>query len=130
MQAWSSLVGLQFENLVLNNVDVLLAHMGLSNSTIINAGSFLQSQTKTHKGCQIDLMLRSKESLYIFEVKFRNRITSSVVKALHEKVIRLKLPRSVSVRYGLIYQGKLDASLENNDAIDFCIPFERLLQKP
>ena len=126
MRAWNSLVGLQFENLVLNNIDMLLVHMGLSNSTIINAGSFFQSQTSIRKSCQIDLMLRSKESLYIFEVKFRNRITSSVVKELHEKVARLKLPHSVSVRYGIIYQGKLDASLENNDTIDFCIPFERL----
>jgi AAA+ ATPase superfamily predicted ATPase len=107
MQAWSSLIGLQFENLVLNNVDVLLAHMGLSNIAIINAGSFFQAQTKNHQSCQIDLMLRSKESLYIFEVKFRNRITNSVVKELHEKVTRLRLPRSVSVRYGLIYQGTL-----------------------
>ncbi len=130
MQAWNSLIGLQFENLVLNNVDVLLAHMGLSNTAIINAGSFFQAQTKNHKSCQIDLMLRSKESLYLFEVKFRNRITGTVVKELHEKVARLKLPRSVSVRYGLIYQGNLDASLKNSDAIDFCIPFERLLQKP
>ncbi len=129
MQAWNSLIGLQFENLVLNNVDVLLAQMGLSNTTIINAGPFYQAETKSHKSCQIDLMLRSKESLYIFEVKFRNKITNAVVKELNEKVARLRLPRSVSVRCGIIYQGTLDASLKNNDTLDFRIPFERLLKK-
>jgi AAA+ ATPase superfamily predicted ATPase len=130
MQAWNSLIGLQFENLVLNNIDELLSLMGLSNTPIINVGPFYQSQTKKHKSCQVDLMIRSKESLYIFEVKFRNKITNSVVNELKEKAARLNLPRSISVRYGLIYNGTLDPSLTNSDAIDFLIPFDQLLQKP
>ena len=104
--------------------------MGLSNTPILNAGPHYQTQTKAHESCQIDLMLRSKETLYVFEVKFRKRINISVADDLTEKISRLKLPRSVSVRSGLIYQGELDASLVNTDRIDFLLPFEQLLRKP
>ena len=108
----------------------LLAQIGLSNTPILNAGPHYQTQTKAHESCQIDLMLRSKETLYVFEVKFRKRINISVADDLTEKISRLKLPRSVSVRSGLIYQGELDASLVNTDRIDFLLPFEQLLRKP
>jgi AAA+ ATPase superfamily predicted ATPase len=130
MQAWNTLIGLQFENLVLNNISGLLAQMGLSNTPILNAGPHYQTQTKAHESCQIDLMLRSKETLYVFEVKFRKRINISVAGDLTEKISRLKLPRSVSVRSGLIYQGELPASLRDTDRIDFLLPFEQLLRKP
>jgi uncharacterized protein len=128
MQAWNSLVGLQFENLVLNNIDGLLVQMGMQNTPLLNAGPYYQTQTKAHKSCQIDLMLRSKEALYVFEVKFRKKIDRTVVEDLNEKVARLKLPNSISVRSGIIYQGELDTSLKNTDQIDFTIPFEKLLK--
>lgn len=129
MPAWNTMIGLQFENLVLNNLEGILSRLGLSSVPILNAGPYCQTTTKTKKGCQIDLMIRSKETLYVFEIKFRNKITRAVVDEIQEKTNRLKLPRSLSVRSGLIYQGEPDASLKSTDRIDFLIPFEQLLKK-
>lgn len=42
-------VGLQFENLVLNNIDGLLVQMGMQNAPLLNAGPYYQPQTKAHK---------------------------------------------------------------------------------
>lgn len=125
---WDVLMGLQFENLVLGNLAVVLEQAGLTNVPLLNAGPFYQPRMPAGGGCQIDLLARSRHSLYVFEVKFRGRIAKSVVKEVKEKVKRLRLPRDLSVRTGLIYQGDLHPEIEASDFFDFLIPFADLLK--
>ena len=117
----------QFENLVLSNLETLLRQTRLDKLVVLNAGPFQQKQTRHQPGCQIDLLLRSKHSLYLFEIKFRKRIDPSVTAEVEEKVRRLKLPRSTSVRLGLIYHGDLAEELRRSDYFDFLVPFSALL---
>lgn len=68
------MIGLQFKSLVLNSLKSLLDVIQLSSSLVLNAGPYLQGKTLRQKGCQVDLMIRTKRTLYLFEIKFRNRI--------------------------------------------------------
>ena len=128
LQAWDTIVGLQFECLVLGNLETLLAKVGLTHIPVINAGPYFQGKTQLSPGCQIDLLLRTKQSVYIFEVKFRGKIAPSVITEVKTKVERLKIDRSLSIRTGLIYQGELDDDIQKSDYFDYLVPFEQLLE--
>jgi hypothetical protein len=90
----------------------------------------MQKQTLRRQGCQIDLLVRTRRSLYVFEIKFRKHIAASIVEEVREKVKRLKLPKGQSVRTGLIYCGELDPEIDGRDDFDFLVPAEKLLTNP
>lgn len=128
LMVWDTVMGLQCENLLLENVPVLMERVGLGNVAVLNAAPYVQRQTLRRKGCQVDLMIRTRQSLYVFEVKFRKTITVAVVGDVREKVARLKVPKTLSVRTGLVYAGELDAAVPESEFFDFLVPFERLLE--
>jgi AAA+ ATPase superfamily predicted ATPase len=127
LEGWDSIMGLQFENLVLANLDLLLTHIGLKKSLVLSAGNYHQKQTLRRKGCQIDLLIRTARSLYVFEIKFRKQIEASVIEEVREKVRRLGLPKGRSVRTGLIYLGQLVPEIDGQDDFDFLVPADALL---
>lgn len=129
LDAWDTIMGLQFENLVHANLDLLLVRIGLDKKLVVNAGPYQQKQTLRREGCQIDLLLRTRRSLYVFEIKFRKRIGGGIVDEVREKVRRLKLPKGQSVRTGLIYCGELDPEIEGRDDFDFLVSAEKLLSR-
>ena len=68
-------------------------------------------QRKTHRvpGCQIDYLIQTKyDTLYVCEIKYtRDVIRKDVIDEVKEKIQRLKIPRSFSIRPVLIYVGTL-----------------------
>jgi hypothetical protein len=125
---WDTIMGLQFENLVLTNRDPLLRHIGLANTPILNAGPYFQGKTLRTEGCQIDMLLRTKKSLYVVEIKLRDRILPTCMADVQEKIRRLKLPKGTPCRSVLVYHGELDASVPDEDYFDYLVPFERLFE--
>lgn len=122
-------MGLQFENLVLNNIQPIAELIGLGRTPILNAAPYFQNPTARQKGCQIDLLIKTKHSFYVVEVKNRKKIEFSVIDEVREKVNRLLLLRNQSVRTVLVYEGTLDARIETEGFFDFIIPFSRLLER-
>ncbi|GEP44880.1 AAA family ATPase [Brevifollis gellanilyticus] len=129
LPGWDSILGLQLENLVHANLDILLSHIGLDKKLVLNAGPYHQKQTLRRKGCQIDLLIRTRRCLYVFEIKMRPQIGAAVVDEVNEKITRLKLPQGHSVRTGLIYTGELASGIEERDEFDFLVPMEGLMRK-
>ena len=125
---WDTVLGLQFENLVLNNVPSLARHMGLGRTPLLAAAPYSQRPTARKKGCQIDLLMRTKHSLYVVEIKRRTSIDLSVVSDVREKVLRLPSNRRLSIRTALVYEGTLDPRVEAEGYFDFIIPFARFLK--
>lgn len=125
---WDSIMGLQFENLVLSNRDSLLRHTDLANTPILNAGPYFQGKTLRTEACQIDMLLRTKKSLYVVEIKLRDKIPASCITDVQEKIRRLKLPKGTPCRTVLVYHGELDASIPDEDFFDYLVPFERLFE--
>lgn len=124
---WDVVQGLQFENLVLDNLDRLCSIIGLSPAAVLHAAPYSQRAIARRKGCQIDLLIQTKRSLYLFEMKFRRQIEASVVDEVDRKIRALKNPNRLSIRPGLIYEGSLAPSIEESEAFDYLIPASSFL---
>ena len=117
-------MGLQFENLVLNNRKSIQELLHLTDNDIINENPYFQRQTKSHKGCQIDYMIQTRfNTLYIIEMKFlKSKVGMSIIDEMQAKIDAIKLPRGMSIRTALIHvNGVTKELLESNffgDIID------------
>jgi len=124
---WGPTLGRQFENLVLNHVTELLPLLGLDRSLVLSAAPYVQNATTRGKGCEIDLLIQTRRSVFVVEIKRRTEISASVMDEVAEKVGRLDLPRGLSVRTALVYEGYLSPQVEAERYFDFLVPAERLL---
>ena len=53
-------MGLQFENLVLNNLKTIAQQFDISSSNIVAAGPYFQHKTTRQNGCQVDLLIQTQ----------------------------------------------------------------------
>lgn len=129
LQEWKSIMGLQFENLVLNNRKVLHEKLNISPDEIINDNPFFQRKTSRLAGCQIDYLIQTKfNTLYICEVKFSsNEVDISIIKELEEKISRLKVPAGFSYRPVLIHVNGVSEAVTDADYFSNIINFGDLL---
>ena len=84
---WATVMGYQFENLVISNRAALYKALQLNPQNIRIANPFFQRKTKRHRGCQIDFMIQTNhQTLYLVEIKFsQSKIKISVVEEMEEK---------------------------------------------
>jgi uncharacterized protein len=125
--AWDTIFGLQLENLVLQSFEVLRPKLGLQHATILNAGPYSQPKTQRRAGCQIDLLVKTKGAVYVLETKLRGNIDRAVIDEVRQKIERLEGVRDLTVRTGIVYVGKIDPRIEEEDYFDFIVPFAELL---
>ena len=129
---WDTVMGLQFENLVLSNRSQLHEKLGIDPHDIVTSGPFFQSSTKLRRGCQIDYLIQTAFGpLYICEVKFsRNVVGMEVVEEVKEKMKRLKIPRHVSLFPVLIHIGAISEAVEDSGFFARTVDFGDLLNPP
>ena len=127
LPGWETTLGLQFENLVLNNFALLAKEIGLVGKQINSVSPYARRGTKRGEGVQIDLLVQLPKCVYVIEVKRKDRIGVSVEEEVQQKILRLPLKKGRSVKTVLVYEGELDATLEEDGFFDFFVPFERLL---
>ncbi len=125
---WQTILGYQFENLVLNNLPVLLKHLHIAPSSVLSAAPYFQKATNRKKACQIDLLIQCRQSIYLCEIKFRNKITPEVIDEVNDKISKLNIPKGISIRPVLIYQGELSPKIAQSDVFAHLIPFDQLLE--
>jgi AAA+ ATPase superfamily predicted ATPase len=121
LEAWDSLMGFQFETLVLDSIGLIIERLGLKDRAILNAGPYAQRKTQRRQACQIDLLIRTRQALYICEMKFRRHITASVIEEVREKAARLKLSAPLTIRTVLIHSGERDPAIPASDYFDHLI---------
>ena len=127
---WNTIMGLQFENLVLNNLPSIIKRLNIAPETIVSAAPYLQNKTKRQQGVQIDLLIHTQHTIYICEIKFRKKITTSIIDDVAEKIKRIKIPDNLSVRPVLIYQGTVSDTITKSNYFTDLIHFSDLLTKP
>ena len=128
LKGWESQLGYQFENLIVNHVGDLFAHLGVDRSLVLSAAPYVQRGTKRGEGCQIDLLVQTRRTVFIVEIKRRREIGPEVMEEGMEKVRRLKVSKGVSVRTALVYDGRLSPRIEAEHGFDVVIPADRLLK--
>ena len=114
---WQSQIGLQFENLLHNNEQLIINNLGISPLEIVNRGYYFQKPTSSNAGCQIDLLIQtSTRNLYICEFKFRNRmIGSEVIEELEQKIKALKVPKGFATVPVLVTNADVSDSIIRAD---------------
>lgn len=113
----NSLLGLQFESLILHNRKSLLEWLNIRTSDVVCDGPYFQRKTTKQQGCQIDYLIQTRlKTLYVIEIKFSHRlINKSVIHEVEEKIHKLKLPKGFAVVPVLIFAGDLSDSVADSD---------------
>lgn len=126
---WQTIMGLQFENLVLNNLQAIIQKLNIAPETIISAAPYFQHQTTRQQAVQINLLIHTQYTLYICEIKFRKKIETGILAETIEKIKRLKIPEHLSVRPVLIYQSKLSETVVKSNYFAHLLKFSELLDQ-
>lgn len=130
LPGWDSIMGYQFENLVLNNRRKLHQLLNIADEQVLFANPFFQSQKKTQRGCQIDYLIHTSfNTFYLCEIKFsKNPIGNTIINEIENKIHNLKKPRHFSVRPVLIHVNGVQDSIVDSGYFDHIIDFSSLLQ--
>lgn len=105
LRGWDSVMGLQFENLVLQNRHVVWKQCGLTPGEVAQDGPFLQTPTTRRQGCQVDYLIQTTPGpIFLCEIKFqRGEIRPRVIDDVKQKLLKLVKPRHTSIFPVLIH---------------------------
>lgn len=127
---WSAVMGLQFENLIVNNAMEVVPHLGLGKATVLSAAPYAnrrRTRDGRSAGCQIDLLVQTARTVYVVEIKRMGYIGSEIEAEVAEKLRRLPVRSGVSKRPVLVYDGQLAKGVEADGFFDALVPAGRLL---
>lgn len=130
LPGWDTIMGLQIENLVISNRQLLYPLLRIDPSEIVTDGPFFQRQTQRQAGCQIDYLIQTRlNALYVCEIKVsRKSIGPKVIHEVNEKIKRLTAPKHFSIRPVLIHAGELSNEIEERGFFSHIIDFSSLLR--
>lgn len=127
LPGWNAMMGLQFENLILNNLAAVIEALGLKGKIVTSAAPFRCARSDRGGGVQVDLLVQTDNAAHVVEIKRQGEIGVEVAEEIRRKVSRLVVRRGMSVRTALIYEGAATRALEASDMIDRLIPAEVFL---
>lgn len=106
-------IGLQLEQLLLQNRPLLLKAMGIVPSDIVADGPYRQSKTVNQRGCQVDYLVQTAtNNLFVCEFKCKRReLDMDVVDAMEEKINALKVPKGFATVPVLFHVGGVSSSV-------------------
>ena len=118
LPGWQTIMGFQFENLVLNRVMDFKDALHLTGATIRSAAPY---RVEGENGVQVDLLLQTDEVMYVVEIKRRKEIRPSIIEEVRAKIAKIRRPKRISVRKGLVYAGELSPSVRRTGYFDALI---------
>lgn len=129
LDGWDATMGLAFENLVVNNYRELFGPIGLGTAQVLSAAPYRRSPRgrTPGRGVQVDLLLQTRRSLCLVEVKRKREIGREVIEEMQEKVGRVPRREGMSVKTALVYEGHLAPIVEADGYFDAIVPFRQLL---
>lgn len=127
---WHSMMGFQFENLILNNRKEIYHLLDINPEEIVCENPFFQRKTNRYPGCQVDYMIQTKfGTLYVCEIKFsKDVIGSSVIQDMQNKIKSLKYLKGFSCRPVLIHVNGVSADVIDSDYFANIIDMGQLLK--
>ena len=129
LPGWDVLMGLSFENLVLQNREVLHRLLNIDPNEITNDNPYFQRQTTLKSGCQIDYMIQTRfNCLYICEIKFSKKpVGIGVIREMQAKIEALAMPKNFSHRPVLVHVNGVDDEVVASEFFAGIIDFGSLL---
>ncbi len=126
---WDGIMGLQFENLVLNNRRRVREKLHIQLEDLVFDNPYFQSRTQKHEACQIDYMIESRyRSFHVCEIKFsKDPIGTDVIAQVQEKINRLGVAGNTSVRPVLIHVNGVRDSVRESGFFAHILDFSELI---
>lgn len=126
---WSTIMGLSFENLILNNRRLIFDCLQITPTDVLWSGPYFQTKTKLRAGCQVDLLIACRfNTVYICEIKMsRDPIGSEVIRAVELKLKALSASK-FSLRPVLISSGAVSERVREQRFFDKIITGDNLLE--
>ena len=118
LPGWQTIMGLQFENLVLNRVMDFKDALHLAGATVRSAAPYRTSGTNA---VQVDLLVQTDEVMYVVEIKRRKLIKADIVDEVKEKIGKIRRPSRISVRKAIIFDGELAPAVRRTGYFDAII---------
>ena len=128
LKGWDTVKGFQFENLVVSNFRSLLPILGIDGASLLSAAPYRRAKEGATNGVQVDLLLQTKSTAYLIEIKRRENIGADIAAEINQKVKAVGFHAGTSVRTVLVYDGKLAPAVRTEHMLDFVIPAERLFE--
>jgi uncharacterized protein len=131
--SWDTIMGLQFENLILNNRHCILELLNIPFEDIINENPYFQKRSKTKKGCQIDYLIQTKyNTLYVCEIKFsKNHINKNIIEEMEKKIQTLDIGKiRFLIRPVLIHINGVEKGVFDSNFFANIIGFSSFLKNP
>ncbi len=126
-----SIMGLQFENLVLNNRRFIWENLNIHPEDIITDNPYFQRPQLRKKGCQIDYLIQTRANvLYACEIKFsKQEIRTDIINEMRQKLAAFHLPRGFSILPILIHAGGgVSEAIVDQQFFSHIIDFSELLK--
>jgi hypothetical protein len=127
LPSWNTVIALQFENLVLNHIEMICKKINIHQETLISASPYFQNKTAKQDSCQCDLIIRSQHALYVCEIKFKKKISNDVIDDVAQRIEKLTIPKNLSLHKVLIYEGDLSQQVTSSGYFDHLIQFSDFL---
>lgn len=114
---FDAIIGLQVENLLLQNRALLLKTMGISASDCVMDGPYRQTKTIRTKGCQIDYLVQTRtKNLFVSEFKFKRReLGIDIIEEVQERIARLTTPKSFGLVPVLFHLGGVSETVYHRE---------------
>lgn len=127
---WDGIMGLQFENLILNNRRLIRRILGVNPEEIISDNPYFQHSTSKNKGCQIDYLIQTRyNNLFACEIRFcKNKIDISVLAEMKDKIASLAVPKGFAVLPVLIHVNGVSEEVVASDYFFKIIDVNSLLE--
>lgn len=129
LPGWESIMGFQFENLVLKNRRHIQSLLKIKPEWIVSSNPFFQRSTVKNPGCQIDYLIQTKfNELFVCEIKFsKNEISSSIIDEMQRKLQSFVYPKKFSIKPVLIHVNGVHDDVEDSGFFAEIIDFGLLL---
>ena len=125
-----TVMGLAFENLVINNYRELIGPLHLDGQLIVSASPYRRKATagkNGRKGVQIDFLIQTRRAICVVEIKRRDVIGREIIQEVDGRVRAINRPDGVSVRAALVYEGQLSPVVAADGYFDAIVPFRKLI---
>ena len=128
LKGWPAIKDLQFENLVVSNFRALLPILGIDGASLVSASPYRRTGSSAGRGVQIDLLLQTKTTAYVVEIKRKETIGEEIVDEIKAKVDSVGFRSGVATRTAIVYDGMLSPRVRTDHMLDFIIPVEQLFR--
>lgn len=127
---WNAMMGLQFENLMLNSRRQLHELLRIDPQEIVNENPFYQRKTRRHAGCQIDYLIQTRfGGLYVCEIRFsKEPVGTQILTEMKAKIAALDHPKSISYRPVLIHVNGVTPDVLDSNYFAAIVDAKDLLQ--